>query len=309
MDRERAYETAVCLATDTAHRIQLQRISRGYLARVRYVALKRSQRVIQSVLAGCLQRRRLRKMAVAAGKIQEVYRKHRKHLPALFAKLWSEQQAPDAIEIEMKRMKLRLEAFEDEASCPITLQEIKQPVLCLQDAKTYEKSAISEWMIKRGTSPVTRAPLVSDDLVDATPKGYKFLGTRLKQGNALLTEHASLVGDMSVQFSYRRFSLPKIYRLQKGRIVNDRPVYRRSDKLIFYANGFWVGCLHKRMYFIQVCSVKNNFPQRIDASESELKIAEMAIYSLQSLSGWFVRDNAFTPDKISADWVVSLSML
>jgi hypothetical protein len=47
--------------------------------------------------------------------------------------------------------------------CPITHQVMKEPVLAM-DGHTYEKEAISKWVSKHGTSPMTNMPLPSPQL-------------------------------------------------------------------------------------------------------------------------------------------------
>ena len=46
----------------------------------------------------------------------------------------------------------------DTFMCPITLEIMKDPVIC-SDGITYEKSAIEEWLTIHSTSPVTRLPI------------------------------------------------------------------------------------------------------------------------------------------------------
>ena len=43
--------------------------------------------------------------------------------------------------------------------CPISLQPFKNPVTLRADGKVYEKEALDEWLSRRMTSPVTRAPV------------------------------------------------------------------------------------------------------------------------------------------------------
>lgn len=42
--------------------------------------------------------------------------------------------------------------------CPITLETFRDPVVA-EDGQTYERSAITKWIIEGGTSPFTRQPL------------------------------------------------------------------------------------------------------------------------------------------------------
>jgi hypothetical protein len=50
--------------------------------------------------------------------------------------------------------------------CPITLDEIEKPCLCLIDGRIYEDEAIQQWVNSHGTSPFTRDRLQSRDLVE-----------------------------------------------------------------------------------------------------------------------------------------------
>jgi hypothetical protein len=54
-----------------------------------------------------------------------------------------------------------------------------EPVLCLKDGQLYEKQAITEWVAKQGTSPITRGCISQECLVNATPAGYNDLYKRL----------------------------------------------------------------------------------------------------------------------------------
>lgn len=47
--------------------------------------------------------------------------------------------------------------------CPITQEEIKEPVID-REGNTYEKKAILEWLETNNISPLTRNPLTSEDL-------------------------------------------------------------------------------------------------------------------------------------------------
>ncbi len=47
--------------------------------------------------------------------------------------------------------------------CPISLQLFEDPVLA-EDGHTYERAAITEWIHRNGTSPLTRQPLRIDAL-------------------------------------------------------------------------------------------------------------------------------------------------
>ena len=48
--------------------------------------------------------------------------------------------------------------------CPITLEVMKDPVICL-DAHTYERSAIEKWLSTNSCSPITRQIITNNSLI------------------------------------------------------------------------------------------------------------------------------------------------
>lgn len=51
----------------------------------------------------------------------------------------------------------------DDLTCPITLELFRDPVIA-KDGRTYEREAITKWILEHGTSPFTREPLQISDL-------------------------------------------------------------------------------------------------------------------------------------------------
>jgi serine/threonine protein kinase len=51
----------------------------------------------------------------------------------------------------------------DSLKCPITCELFRDPVIG-QDGHTYERNAITEWLRKRGESPITREPMTIESL-------------------------------------------------------------------------------------------------------------------------------------------------
>jgi hypothetical protein len=51
----------------------------------------------------------------------------------------------------------------DDLTCPITLELFRDPVIA-KDGRTYERVAITRWILEHGTSPFTREPLNVNDL-------------------------------------------------------------------------------------------------------------------------------------------------
>jgi hypothetical protein len=52
----------------------------------------------------------------------------------------------------------------EEFICPISLEIMKDPVIC-EDGNSYERTHIIEWLKHSKTSPLTREPLVSDRIM------------------------------------------------------------------------------------------------------------------------------------------------
>ncbi len=53
----------------------------------------------------------------------------------------------------------------DELICPITIEIMIDPVLCLSSGKAYERSAITKWIETNPTCPLTRRPLTQKDII------------------------------------------------------------------------------------------------------------------------------------------------
>ena len=61
---------------------------------------------------------------------------------------------------------LKLLAISDKKKqCPITMSPINTPIICISDGYTYEKSAITTWVKRNGSSPLTREPVTTQDLI------------------------------------------------------------------------------------------------------------------------------------------------
>jgi hypothetical protein len=56
------------------------------------------------------------------------------------------------------------ETENNELICPITLDVFRDPVIA-NDGHVYEREAITRWIFKRGTSPITREPLRVEELL------------------------------------------------------------------------------------------------------------------------------------------------
>jgi hypothetical protein len=55
------------------------------------------------------------------------------------------------------------EVGNDELVCPITYEPFRDPVVA-KDGHVYEREAITEWILQKGTSPFTREPLNIEEL-------------------------------------------------------------------------------------------------------------------------------------------------
>ena len=64
----------------------------------------------------------------------------------------------------IEEQRKRYEGFMDEVTdilkCPITMVVMREPVVA-DDGHTYERSAIAEWVKRKGTSPLTRERMSS----------------------------------------------------------------------------------------------------------------------------------------------------
>jgi hypothetical protein len=53
-----------------------------------------------------------------------------------------------------------MDEIDDIITCPITMVVMREPVVA-DDGHTYERSAITEWVRRKGTSPLTRERMSS----------------------------------------------------------------------------------------------------------------------------------------------------
>jgi hypothetical protein len=65
------------------------------------------------------------------------------------------QSHKEYIEEQRKRYEGVMDEIADILVCPITMVVMKEPVVG-DDGHTYERSAITEWVKREGTSPLTR---------------------------------------------------------------------------------------------------------------------------------------------------------
>lgn len=79
-------------------------------------------------------------------------------LPTDGRKAELEQRLNDAERRENKRARTTVNSVADEWLCPITRELPTDPVLA-EDNKTYERAAISNWLVKKRSSPTTGAAM------------------------------------------------------------------------------------------------------------------------------------------------------
>lgn len=75
----------------------------------------------------------------------------------------------------------------DELICPITLDVFRDPVIA-QDGHVYERTAITQWIIEHGTSPITRQPLRVEEL----KSDDHLRGLAAQQYNSTVSDDVSL---------------------------------------------------------------------------------------------------------------------
>jgi hypothetical protein len=269
------------MLTNVINRTKIQSIARGFVIRRRHQRLRKATLAIQRFAKTWVGRTKKYRV-LCATKIQSIFRGHAYRLPTLFAKasIISYESA-----LEIWSLQRRLSFLEDASTCPITQMPIKCPVLCLQDGHKYEKRAILQWLRSNNSSPITREPVYEEDLVDATPAGFRGLFTTLRETRVLLMEHVALVGNILVHTAGSPSG--REYKLQLGFFVNNRPVYKRGSKFLFYtACGHW---LLDGMYYGMATAMFKDPKNALDQS--------IGCYL------WSAKDPAFTPDKIRERWI------
>ena len=63
--------------------------------------------------------------------------------------------------VEEYQQQGKVSDYQQYFSCPITQEVMKDPVVA-KDGFTYERSAVTQWVAKHGTSPMTRQALTMD---------------------------------------------------------------------------------------------------------------------------------------------------
>ncbi len=98
--------------------------------------------------------------------------------------------------------------FRDEFTCPITRDLLRDPWLAA-DGHSYERDAIEQWLVSRGTSPKTGQPLESRVLIpnhnlkrlikDLINEGGE--GLYIRDGNGAESSNGDLEGDCPYRFA------------------------------------------------------------------------------------------------------------
>lgn len=77
----------------------------------------------------------------------------------------------------------------DSFQCPISLQIMREPVICTLDERTYERSEITAWLITHRTSPFTRLAMKEDQTVETVLLKNRALATSIEE---FLQQHPEL---------------------------------------------------------------------------------------------------------------------
>ncbi len=101
-----------------------------------------------------------RRICASISTIQRVVRGHQIRLPNQYA---SAHRKLLNLTIKLQHANAQLERFEE--VCPITQETISNPLVCLIDGQTYESTSIMTWVLKNGTSPLSRESVSVADLV------------------------------------------------------------------------------------------------------------------------------------------------
>jgi U-box domain len=73
---------------------------------------------------------------------------------------------PTQVPLPVAAPKQIAEEIPEDFICPITHEVMENPVIFIRDRLSYEKSDIRDWLLKAGTSPITRDPMLPGDTVD-----------------------------------------------------------------------------------------------------------------------------------------------
>jgi hypothetical protein len=148
---------------------------------------------LQRIIRGWLGRQQVERKQHAAIRIAAAFRCHTARLPEAHGRLHREKTQLDAskaqLEAQLTRLTSELEqrsaqkehyqqkhnellgTIDDSIlSCPITCQQMVDPVLCTADGYRYERAAITEWINSKGTSPMTRTTIHLSNLIPDCPK-------------------------------------------------------------------------------------------------------------------------------------------
>lgn len=201
-----------------------------------------------------LQKERLRQPYIAANRIQAAFRGHVvRRLTRLYPTWRNLRRQGEAYGREKNSLDLRVKGLEsalavkvaevkklatkfkkatssiDYCVCPILQEVPRDPVFCIADGHTYEKTAIFEWIDSgKRTSPVTRAPLTRAMCV---PRGRLADLIRRLQKQVGVTV-SGIKGTGSRRRSLDSYN-GRYVRDPTGRLLNGRPVYKRYGGDVF----------------------------------------------------------------------------
>jgi septal ring factor EnvC (AmiA/AmiB activator) len=148
---------------------------------------------LQRIIRGWLGRQQVERKQHAAIRIAAAFRCHTARLPEVHGRLHREKTQLDASKVlleahnrrltsELEQRSAQKEHYQQKhnellgtidgsiLSCPITHQQMVDPVLCTADGYRYERAAITQWINSKGTSPMTRTAMSLSNLIPDCPK-------------------------------------------------------------------------------------------------------------------------------------------
>ena len=144
--------------------ITITRFFRSAVRRIRLAKVTTQRRLASLTIQRCwvayLAHTRFISVRQRAVVLQSLFRGHQVRRPTKFRVQYRHTLS---LALRLKFAETRLE--EQQTVCPITKEAIVDPLVCLVDEHTYEAAAVSTWVAKNFTSPLTREPCTMEDLV------------------------------------------------------------------------------------------------------------------------------------------------
>eukprot|EP00935_MAST-01C_sp_MAST-1C-sp1_P000211 g211.t1 len=189
---------------------ELQRVLRGMHARKQLVRMQSA--AIQITAAFRHLRTGLLQRSLELHRRTSALEASNQHLQHQLAQLTSDLEQRTA---QKERYQRRLnEVLETMKKCPITHEQMGEPVLCTVDGYRYERAAIAEWVNRRGTSPMTRQRVSLGDLIDDQPRA---IGEAFARAGTAAAAPSSTTG-VSSTVEFTAFVLQLIDRQPSGEL-------------------------------------------------------------------------------------------